>query len=96
MALSQSRGSFSLCVEDGGSEDLQSRKIYRVLADRNAEREGFIRIVDESGEDYLYPTESFVPIRLPAAILRRLGSAARVQHRTTQPNASKRRTLRRA
>ena len=94
MALSQSSGSFALCVEDGGSEDLESRKIYQVLADRDAERDGYIRIVDESGEDYLYPTELFVPITLPAAILRRLAGAARSRHRTAQPKASKRRTLR--
>ena len=94
MALSQSSGSFALCVEDGGSEDLESRKIYQVLVDRDAEREGYIGIVDESGEDYLYPTELFVPIALPAAILRRLAGAARSRHRTARPKASKRRTLR--
>ena len=94
MALLQSGGSFALCVEEGSKEYLQSQKIYPVLADRDAAREGYIRIVDESGEDYLYPAELFVPIRLPAAILRRLGGAARPRHRTVRPKASKRRTLR--
>ena len=93
MARSQSSSSFALCVEDGGSEDLESRKIYQVLADRDAEREEYIRIVDESGEDDLYPTELFVPITLPPAILRHLGGAAHPRHGTARPKASKRRTL---
>lgn len=79
MALPQSSGSFALCVEDGGSEDLEPRKIYQVLADREAAREGYIRIVDESGEDYIYPSKLFVPIRLPAAALRRLRGTSRAR-----------------
>jgi hypothetical protein len=81
MALPQSSGSFALCVEDGGAEDLEPRKIYQVLADREAAREGFIRIVDESGEDYIYPAELFVPIRLPATVLRRLRTTSRARGR---------------
>jgi hypothetical protein len=52
--------SFALCVRDDGSEDLEQRKIYQVLPDREAAREGHLRIVDESGEDYLYPSDLFV------------------------------------
>jgi hypothetical protein len=68
--------SFALCVRDDGSEDLEQRKLYQVLPDREAAREGYLRIVDESGEDYLYPSELFVALRLPAAIARRLMSAS--------------------
>lgn len=94
MALPQSSGSFALCVEDGGSEDLEPRKIYQVLADREAAREGYIRIVDESGEDYIYPSELFVAIRLPAAVLRRLSGTARARQRSARPRSAKSRVRR--
>ena len=90
MAIPQSTGSFALCVEDGGAEDLEARKIYQVLADRDAAREGYIRVVDESGEDYIYPSELFLPIKLPAAVLRRLGGA-RSRRRTARSGSTKRR-----
>jgi hypothetical protein len=90
MRVQQSAGSFALCVEDGGLEDLEARKFYQVLPDREAAREGYIRVVDESGEDYIYPSDLFVPVRLPAAVLRRL-------RRHTRPRlASARRSIRRA
>ena len=72
MRVQQASSSFALCVEDGGMEDLEARKLYQILPDREAAREGYIRIVDESGEDYIYPSDLFVPVRLPAAVVRRL------------------------
>jgi len=77
MTIRKSRSSFALCVQDNGAEDLEQRKLYQVVPDREAAREGYVRIVDESGEDYLYPSELFVPLRLPAAIARRLLSDSR-------------------
>ena len=57
---------FVLCVRDGGyPESLEIRKVYRVLPDKPAVDLGMIRVVDESGEDYLYPKDLFVPIDLP-------------------------------
>jgi hypothetical protein len=53
-------------------EDLEARKVYLILPDREAAREGYIRVVDESGDDYIYPSELFVPVRLPPAVVRRL------------------------
>jgi hypothetical protein len=44
---------------------LEQRKIYQILADDEAEKEGYLRVVDESGEDYLYPQSYFVLIPLP-------------------------------
>jgi len=44
------------------------RKVYQILADEKAEGEGHIRIVDESGEDYLYPADNFLPIELPRPV----------------------------
>jgi hypothetical protein len=57
---------FALCVEDGGyPASLEVRKVYRVLPDSDARSHGLIRVVDESGEDYLYPEKLFVPIEVP-------------------------------
>lgn len=46
---------FVLCVKDDDCEDLEKRKVYRVIPDKKADKDGYIRVVDESGEDYLYP-----------------------------------------
>jgi len=56
---------FALCVEDKDCEDLEKRKIYQVLPDEEAEKEGYLRVIDESGEDYLYPQSYFVLVQLP-------------------------------
>ena len=56
---------FALCVENKDCEDLEKRKIYEVLPDEEAEKEGYLRIIDESGEDYLYPQSYFVLVQLP-------------------------------
>jgi hypothetical protein len=55
---------------------LEPRKIYRVLPDPAAARRRQIRIVDESGEDYLYPELFFVPIKLPEAVEEALHKAS--------------------
>ena len=65
---------FVLCIRNGGSDDLEPRKVYQKLHDRPAGNEGLVRVIDESGEDYLYPAEYFVAVRLPLAIARRLAS----------------------
>ena len=56
---------FALCVENKDCEDLEKRKIYRVIPDEESEREGYLRVIDESGEDYLYPQSYFVLVKLP-------------------------------
>jgi hypothetical protein len=56
---------FVLCVRNDDCEDLELRKVYPVLPDKRAESEGYIRVVDESDEDYLYPASYFVFLRLP-------------------------------
>jgi hypothetical protein len=50
------------------------RRIYRVLADPEASARGLVRVVDESGEDYLYPSGLFAQIELPREIERRFSS----------------------
>ena len=56
---------FVLCIENKDSDDLEKRKIYQVLPDDEAEKEGYLRIIDGSGEDYLYPKSYFVLAELP-------------------------------
>lgn len=55
---------FVLCVRNDECEDLELRKVYQVLPDKKALQDGYLRIVDESGEDYLYPESYFVPVSL--------------------------------
>jgi hypothetical protein len=58
---------FVICI--GGSEpDLEIRKIYQVLPDEKAAKSKYLRIIDESGEDYLYPEQYFIPVELPAPV----------------------------
>jgi hypothetical protein len=56
---------FALCIANKDCEDLEKRKIYRVLPDEAASKEGYLRVVDESGEDYLYPDSYFILVKLP-------------------------------
>ena len=56
---------FALCIKNEGCHDLELRKIYEVLPDTRALKDGYLRIVDESGEDYLYPESYFIHVRLP-------------------------------
>lgn len=65
MVASNQNVPFVLCIEDKDADDIEKGKVYRVLHDSRAEKDGFIRIVDESAEDYLYPESYFVPINLP-------------------------------
>jgi hypothetical protein len=60
---------FVVCIKNEGYlASLEQRKIYQVLPDDLAVQHGLIRVVDESGEDYLYPAERFVPIALPETV----------------------------
>jgi hypothetical protein len=56
---------FALCIENKDCEDLEKRKIYQVLPDEESEKEGYLRVIDESGEDYLYPQSYFILVQLP-------------------------------
>lgn len=64
---------FMICIENRGYKaSLEIRKIYKVLIDREAERHHQIRVIDESGEDYLYPADYFASIWLPSATKEKL------------------------
>jgi hypothetical protein len=59
---------FAICVQNEGYlASLELWKVYRVLPDRRAAKDRLVRIIDESGEDYLYDEYRFVPIKLPQA-----------------------------
>jgi len=60
---------FVVCLNNEGYvASLEKHKIYRVLPDREAEKAGELRIIDESGEDYLYPKNWFVKIEVPKSV----------------------------
>lgn len=60
---------FAVCVDNEGYEaSLERNKIYVVLLDKDAETAGDVRVIDESGEDYLFSADRFVAIDVPAAV----------------------------
>jgi hypothetical protein len=63
---------YAICLNNKGSEDLIVRKVYQVLPDENAAKKKLLRVVDESGEDYLYPASYFFLIDLPQKVERSL------------------------
>lgn len=66
-----------VCVKNEGFEvSLERRKIYVSIADEEAQSHKLIRVIDESGEDYLYPQKMFVPISLPQPVRRAVLTAA--------------------
>ena len=75
--MAHARKRLVICLDNSGYEvSLERRKIYIALNDPRAERLGQLRVVDESGEDYLYPTERFVAADLPLATRRAVLQAA--------------------
>ena len=56
---------FAICIENRDCEDLEKGKVYRLFPDEAANKEGYVRIIDESTEDYLYPESYFVLLDLP-------------------------------
>lgn len=69
---------FVICVDNADSEDLQIRRLYPVVADAAAAKRGMIRVIDDSGEDYLYPKNKFVDAKLTAAVEQALASTVKV------------------
>lgn len=67
MAENNSKTQFVVCVRNDDCEDLELRKIYEVLPDEKATADDYIRVIDESGEDYLYPANYFFAVELPQA-----------------------------
>ncbi len=74
----KSHARFALCIKNRGhAASLEVRKVYRVRADETGAAHGLIRVVDESGDDYLYPAAFFVPIDVPPRAARVLAQRTR-------------------
>ena len=66
---------FAICINNSGyPASLELYKVYRVLSDEVAEAGDDMRVIDESGEDYLYPSDRFVLIDLPQKVIERMQS----------------------
>jgi len=75
--MTDTKSSFFLCIENQGyPASLHVRTVYRAIADPEAEGHGLLRIVDEFGEDYLFPAGFFVPIEVPEAAEHAFAGAA--------------------
>jgi hypothetical protein len=75
-AMENKQVQFVVCLRnDGYSASLEPRKIYRTLPDGEAAAHQLLRVVDESGEDYLFPADYFAPITLPQSVVEALSLA---------------------
>ena len=72
METKEAQVNFAVCLATSGDEDLEVGKVYRILQDAQATEVGCLRIIDESGEDYLYPAKRFMVLDLPEAERKRL------------------------
>lgn len=61
---------------DGYGASLEKRKLYVAIPDAAASRHGLVRVIDESGDDYLYPNENFASVELPTSVRRAVLEAA--------------------
>jgi hypothetical protein len=68
---------FLICIKNNDyPASLELRKIYQAIPDATAAERGYVRVIDESGEDYLYPEDHFVPIELPQAAVNAFAHAS--------------------
>jgi hypothetical protein len=65
MTMERKERKFALCIRNEECDDLELHKVYQIVPDEHAAKDGYLRIVDESGEDYLYPESYFVLVKLP-------------------------------
>jgi len=73
MTSSKRSPQFVVCIKNEGYQaSLEPRKIYQVLPDAEAESHKMLRVIDESGEDYLFPASFFSPISLPQTLIKEL------------------------
>lgn len=59
---------FAICIQNTEADDLCLRKLYEIVPDDKAVVAGYLRIIDDSGEDYLYPASCFILIELPESV----------------------------
>jgi len=73
--MENSKKRFALCIDNSDYQaSLIKRKLYEIIPDEDAAKDDFIRIVDESGEDYLYHCSYFILLELPAEVEQALAS----------------------
>jgi len=65
--MARAPAKFVICLRNDDCVDLEIRKVYPVLPDAAAARDGYLRVIDESGEDYLYPADYFVFVDVQVA-----------------------------
>jgi len=87
---------FVICIDNSGyPASLEVHKIYAVLPDERAAEDDFLRVVDESGEDYLYSAKRFVSVDLPQQVkqlwVRRVRESTTLANKTLQPTSRARR-----
>jgi hypothetical protein len=67
---------FAICVDNSQyPASLELHKVYRIIPDEDGEKDGDLRVVDESGEDYLFPANCFVRVDLPSDVISRLNKS---------------------
>jgi len=67
---------YVICVDNSEyPASLELHKVYRALVEKDAQADGDMRIIDESGEDYLFPADYFIPLELPQTIVRALNKS---------------------
>lgn len=77
--------SYVLCIDDGGyPESLEVRKVYVVLRDERAASNNYVRVIDETGQDYLYPAKYFAPIDLSPEVAKMLPVGKSVRNGRTR------------
>ena len=70
--MARARTRLVICLRNEDCVDLEVRKLYAVVPDAAAAKDGYLRVIDESGEDYLYPANFFTSVELPIAARRLL------------------------
>src|SRR5260370_42303670 len=89
MPTSRKHVEYAICVANEGTDDLEVWKVYQVLPDGKAAGVGCIRVIDESGGDYLYPPVRFAAVDLPKIVRSRLPRWPPSHRNKALPTASK-------
>jgi hypothetical protein len=77
MTKANPKTKFAVCISNDKCDDLAIWKLYQVLPDETAAAENYLRVVDESGEDYLYPENRFAIVEFPAVVEKKLMSVTK-------------------
>ena len=75
--MKRQKKQFAICIRNDDADDLEIRKVYPILPDPRAAKDALVRVIDESGEDYLYPANYFVAVELPREAEHALSPAVR-------------------